>query len=201
MWTEARTMIVDIPGDADDDVAFLSNMSGLLARLIAERTPEIVCAVRIDKWFDHKWLRYSGQGRIGFEGVGLSHDTALDAFWQEKLTFPAFNPKQVALQVGWQRTSAGTYEALRSDKLPHKKDRRHSAANLQNRVASYTDSGVFMWFSGRSKSNGKACVMVYGVQGSAEESWYASFDGARRWVVDRARGIDRETLRGWFPLG
>ncbi len=194
-------MIVDVPATSDDDRSFLTNLNGLVARLVSESSPDVVYAVRINKWFDHKWLRYSGKGRVAFDYGFAGRDTALDASWQDQLTFPPFNPKQVGAQVAWRRSEDGAYERSEDQRPLHDPRRRHSSSNLQNRVRHFTQSGLFVWFSGLSRPNKKASVMVYSVMDEGEDAWYASLSGGRGWVVERVKGIDRETVQDWFPLG
>jgi hypothetical protein len=50
------TMIVEIRPQPADDKKFLTAVNGLLARLVSEFAPERVCAIRLNMWFDHKWL-------------------------------------------------------------------------------------------------------------------------------------------------
>jgi hypothetical protein len=194
-------MIIDVPSDEDDDVRFLANLNGLVARLVSERTPQLVYVVRVNKWFDHKWLRFSGKGRVGFEGVRLSHDTALDSFWQNQLTFPPFNPSQIGNQVGWRRSDRGDYKPVSDEQPPHGAARRHSSTNLHKRVKNFTQSGVFVWFSSHTKSTKRASLLVYAVEGDEEVAWYASFGGKGDWGVDRVKGINQETVQEWLPLG
>ncbi len=194
-------MVVDIPTTNDDDRTFLTNLNGLVARLASEHEPEVVYAIRVNKWFDHKWLRYSGKGRVAFNYGFGGRDTALDSTWQDKLTFPPFNPAQVTHQISWYRSPDGDYGRAATEKPLHKPVRHHSANNLQNRVSQFTKSGLFVWFSGLSKSNERASVLVYCISESSESAWYASLGGERGWIVDRVKGIDRETVQEWFPLG
>ena len=193
-------MVVDIPVANDDDRVFMANLNGLVARLAAEDEPEVVYAIRVNKWFDHKWLRFSGKGRVAFDYGYGDRDTALDSKWQENLTFPPFNPKQVTDQVSWSHSAEG-YRKTEVENPLHKPERRHSASNLQNRVSRFTKSGLFVWFSGSTKSNERASVMVYRISDSTETAWYASLGGEHGWKVDRVKGIDRDTVQGWFPLG
>ena len=86
-------MIVEIPTKNGDNNKFLAAVSSLIATMVAEKEPNDLYVTRINKWFDHKWLGYSGKGRVKFEGFPPI-DTALDAIWQDKLTFPPFNPKR-----------------------------------------------------------------------------------------------------------
>ena len=194
-------MVVEIPTAGDDDRAFLSNLNGLVARLVSEYEPEVVYVIRINKWFDNKWLRFSGKSRVGFDYGFGGRDTALDSTWQDTMTFPPFNPKQVGRQTSWHRSCEGGYRKAETEKPLHKPATRHSSANLQNRLVQFTQSGLFVWFSGLSGLNDHASVMVYRIIGSSECAWYASLTGERGWIVDRVKGIDRETVQGWFPLG
>jgi hypothetical protein len=102
-------MIVSIPITSGDDKTFLACIEGLIAIIVAETEPEELYIVRINKWFDHKWLKYSGKGRVAFE-YDPKIDTALEVFSQDQLTFPPFNPKQVTVVLGWKRSANGPNE-------------------------------------------------------------------------------------------
>jgi hypothetical protein len=138
-----------------DDRQFL----GIVERII-EAVPEDIrdlWIIRVDNWFDHKWLRFSGKGRVPFEAPKLSHPgVALDEFSQDKLTFPPFSPGRILAQDFW--TFADSEEKTR---LVHSRVRQHSAANLQKRVADFSDSMVAIWFSSRTDDNRQGSVMQY----------------------------------------
>src|SRR5215831_13473984 len=98
-------MIIDIPYETGDHKQYLAAVCSLVASLASSTRPDHIYVTRITKWFDRKWLRYSGTGRIAFHG-SPKIDTALDAVWQDHLTVPPFNPKQVGTQLVWRiRTS------------------------------------------------------------------------------------------------
>ena len=77
-------MIVNIPQKSSDDPVFLTTLNGMLANLVHAHQPSEVHFFRIDGWFDHKWLGYSGKARVAFDGQPWI-DTALDPVWREKL--------------------------------------------------------------------------------------------------------------------
>ena len=54
--------------EPNDDPGFLNCVDRLLAALIERHSPEELYLVRIANWFDHKWLRFSGIGRVRFDG-------------------------------------------------------------------------------------------------------------------------------------
>src|SRR5262245_39706139 len=95
--------------EPDDDPAFLACVDRIIAGLIERHRPEEVYLVRISNWFDQKWLRFSGIGRVAHHG-GISIHTALDEFSQDQLTFPPFTPNRVVTQHYFCRTTRGEFE-------------------------------------------------------------------------------------------
>lgn len=171
----------------------------MIATMVAEKKPNDLYVTRINKWFDHKWLGYSGKGRVKFEGFPPI-DTALDAIWRDKLTFPPFNPKQIGQQLYWRRRDDGTYGGVEDTKWIHKWKLQSSADNLNNRVVEFSDSGLFVWFTSNTESNTHGSVMIYQVDGKDVTGWYASFRQENDWIVDRTKGIDKKTVERWFPI-
>lgn len=194
-------MIIDFPSQPSDDPTFITNLCGYVARQISDVEPDVCWVVRIGKWFDHKWLRYSGKGRVRFDGGPIAMDTALDPFRQDQLTFPPFNPKQVTAQHGWVRSPAGVYEAAAEATPPHGSSRAHSATNLHRRVRDFAPSGLFVWFSSHTEPNRRASLMTYVVSQTSEETWYASLSSSSGWRLERVKGIDESLARDLFPLG
>lgn len=196
-------MIVNIPRNDTDDPVFLTALNGMLANLVASYRPSEVHFIRIGRWFDHKWLGYSGRGRVKFEEGWPWIDTALDPVWREKLTFPPFNPNRVLEQISFHRDESGYHR--NPDARPiHKPERSHSSKNLQNRVVRFTQlgSGLFVWFSSDTAHLDHASVMSYAVKDYRVQSWFASFrknDGA--WKVHKVKGISEAAVQTWFPLG
>jgi hypothetical protein len=194
-------MIVEIPPRPADDRTFLMVVNGLLARLVNEFEPERVCAIRLNKWFDHKWLGYSGKGRVDFPYGYPNVDTALDEHFQQKLTFPPFNPKQVVAESHWAKSQDRSYSRLAKPTRVHRRILEHSSANLHRRISDRWPSAVLMWFSSNTAPNEHGCVMVYVVTSQVQSTWYASFTKAGGWRVDRVKGMAKERVQQWFPLG
>ena len=192
-------MIVEIRPQPYDDRTFLTAVSGLLASLVKQFGPDRVCAIRLNKWFDHKWLGYSGKGRVNFPYGYPYIDTALDEHFQQKLTLPPFNPKQVVAEHHWRRTGKG-YSRLAQPKPVHPRILEHSSANLHRRISDRWASVVFMWFSSNTASNEQGSVMVYTLTTQGQWTWYASCARARGWRIDRVKGTTREEVQQWFPL-
>src|SRR5262245_21069753 len=117
-------MIVNVSPKPGDDPSYLASLCGMLAALVEQHRPEVVHLVRVDNWFDHKWLRFSGIGRVAFERGHPKIDTALDAMWQTELTFPPFSPGRVVNEESFRRESSSRY-ARTDDVLIHADDRSH----------------------------------------------------------------------------
>lgn len=205
-------MIVDIPAKDGDDKRFITALNGLIAIIVNIYEPGDVYVIRINKWFDHKWLKYSGKGIVQFpeKGVDLPRtghsiiERSLDEFFQKKLTFPPFNPKQVGMQLHWKRHDDGSYGGSDKPKWLHSVEKRvlqHSSKNLQNRLSSFTKSGVFIWFSSNTVQNMHGSLLVYSILNNEEGAWYASFKKDNGWKVNHVKGINKETVQQWFPLG
>ena len=204
-------MIVNIPYSDGDDKRFLTALNGLVAIIVKDYEPEDIYVVRIKKWFDHKWLKYSGKGIVQLPERGadvprtgygkLEWDSALDEFYGEKLTFPPFSPKQVGKEICWKRSKDGIYGRVNNPKRLHKRILQPSSYNLQNRLRSFTKSGIFIWFSSNTLKNKHGSVLVYGIDSDEENAWYASFKETNGWKVYQVKGIKKETVQNWFPIG
>jgi hypothetical protein len=192
-------MIVDIPYKQGDDKKYLAAVCSLVATLVKEHKPKHLYVTRINKWFDHKWLRYSGMGRVAFYGSPLA-DTALDALWQDQLTFPPFNPKQIRQQLYWERESDGSYAGSGEPRWIHKRRLRQSADNLNYRVADFTESGIFVWFTSNTEKNMHGSILVYSVNAGETSAWYCSFKQEVGWAIDKVKGIDKAQVEKWFPI-
>jgi len=178
--------------EPDDDPAFLACVDRLIAGLVEHHAPEEVYLVRIANWFDYKWLGFSGIGRVPFPGVSIH--TALGEFRQEQVTFPPFTPNRVVTQHYFCRTTHGDFEEQAPAHLLHRTVREHSARNLQRRVADFSHSAVFIWFSSHSAANRRGSVMVYTVRSRQVDAWYAPLQHDVGWRLGRVKGVGRHEI-------
>ncbi len=174
--------------EPDDDPAFLNCVDRIIAGLIDHQAPEELYLIRIANWFDHKWLRFSGIGRVAYHGMPSIH-TALDEFSQGQLTFPPFTPNRIATQHFFSRGPGGDFNEQPPAHLVHRTKCARSARNLHRRVADFSDSAVFIWFSSNSAANQQASVMAYSAYSGQASGWYAGFERDRTWRLGRVKGI------------
>ena len=191
-------MIVNITARDNDDREFIAALSSMVAVLVKKDNPVDLHLIRINKWFDHKWLLYSGKGRVAFDGYPF-RDTALDEFHQDYVTLPPFNPKQIGEQQYWRRGHDGGYLVTESEKPLHKKQLRSSSENLNQRISDLSSSAIYVWFTSDTLKNTHGSVMVYTVDGTSVDGWYASFRSFKSWRVDKVKGISKAALDKWFP--
>ena len=55
-----------------DDPEFVELVKHVIAGCVNDEFPRTIIVIKIDNWFDHKWLGFSGKGRVGFGFYGLS---------------------------------------------------------------------------------------------------------------------------------
>ncbi len=203
-------MIIDIPFKEGDSKKFLTSLNGLAAHLATEFCPKEVYVKRIPKWFDQKWLRYLGNGLIPFpqmevELLGTECEpseieaVALEEQYQERLPLPPFNPRQIGFQYYWPQGEDGSYdEGIGKPRWTHMSPFNFSSPHLQNRVASSTDSGIYVWFSSNTQIDGKGSIMAYLVKDGKTQAWYASLVSQSGWKIEKVEGINIKTLEDWF---
>jgi len=185
--------ILTIP---NDDPQFVELVSGVISGLVNDSFPKEIFVMEIDNWFDHKWLKFSGIGRVRFDDPHIDIDTALDEFWQDKITFPPFTPKRVVKEYFFLRNESGDY-SLSTIAPPyiHSRRRASSHRNLHKRVTDFSGSAIFVWFSSNTKSNRRGSLMAYEVSSSRVHTWYTAFSKEDEWKVMQTKGITREQVQ------
>jgi hypothetical protein len=185
-------MSITINPSSTDDPSFVALVERIVARLDEYNEPDEVFIIEIKNWFDHKWLKFSGIGRVPFDHFASDHSqTALDEFFQDKITFPPFTPNRILNQWLW------TYGASKRRHPVHRKNQRqHSSWNLHKRVSQFAKSALFVWFSSGTQSNDRASLMVYKLDGKVVDAWYASLRKAAGWKLDRTKCIERSAVEG-----
>lgn len=166
----------------------------------------VIRIIRIDNWFDHKWLNFSGIGRVAFGqymGTWFDRDTALDEFHRQgtRSTFPPFTPNRVITQDFYRKSESGSYVLDEDGPWVHSSTRKRSSGNLHRRIVTHNNSCLFVWFSSNTLANRRGSLMVYRANGKIITSWYASFLRDVDWRLARTQGIPRQHLSGWLASG
>ena len=173
-----------------DSPEFIELVSIIINRLSDKLEIDEISIVKIKNWFDHKWLNYSGKGLIHFEKTLNPDRVALANFWKDKITVPPFNPNRVLTEQIFIRHKTGNKNF---ENILHLDQR--STENQNNRIASKSDNGLFIWFSSNTIANQQGGLMVYEVIEQNVNSWYASLENKSGWTITKSKGINLNELK------
>jgi hypothetical protein len=178
-----------------DDPAFLAVIDRIVEGLAARAQPQDIRVIAIDNWFGPKWLRYSGKGVVAFPyGYSAGIVVALDDHYQDKLTFPPFTRNRIVSEHYFARLGNDIYEEQCPASLGHRRRWRWREQKLHRRVAGFSSSGLFVWYSSRTASNDQASLLVYTSSAEQVSGWYAGFARVNRWHIGQVKGINRDAL-------
>ncbi len=181
-----------------DDPTFLAVVDKIIAAFILRDHPQDVHLIHIDNWFGPKWLRSSGKGVVAFpHGYAAGIVSALDDHYQDKLTFPPFTRNRIVSEHYFCRAADGVYQEQCPTHLAHRRRWRWKEQNVHRRVASFSNSGFFAWYSSGTAANDRGSLMVYWSHDGAASGWYSGFMRRNGWHLDKVSGIDRELLAAW----
>jgi hypothetical protein len=171
-----------------DDERFLALVTRIAAATIQDFRPADVFVTRIDHWFDHKWLGFSGK-LLGALGVHK----------RKRLTIPPFMPRRVVSHHAY-TLDAGT-ATYHVASLPPLHRHQQSSDNLTRYIDRVSPSGVFIWFSGGTSNADHGSVMVYTSHAGSQSAWYASFRRVEDWRLHKVRGLSMPELTSIIERG
>ena len=180
---------MNIEVEEGDSGGFIELVNRIMAVNIYQCRIDEIMNIRIKNWFDHKWLNYSGKKIIHFENTTHPDAVALTDDWNEKITFPPFNPNRVLSEQYFRKRSTGNKEF---ERVIHKKQR--STENQQNKVIDRTNNGLYVWYSSNSELNQQGSVMIYRVDSEQVYTWYALFIRRTNWQISKTKGISTGEL-------
>jgi hypothetical protein len=198
-------MPIHIESGLTDDNDFVALIRTVIDGVSARQAPDQIWIIHINNWFDHKWLRFSGYGSgaswmfsgspgpISFESLAARFDSVKETFFKTKVTFPPFSPERVLGQ--WSFVKSGDdYIEIPLPTIPHGSQKAHSETNLNRRVEHFSQSAVFVWYSGNTLANGRGSLMVYAIDGADVDCWFASFHRNPVWSLGKTKGTSRDNV-------
>jgi hypothetical protein len=195
-----------IPCSGEDDPQFISLVNRAVLAELEAKAVHGLFVIRINNWFDLKWLNFSGIGRVAYghytDSPVYDPDTSLDSFHRSgrRSTFPPFTPSRVISQDFYGKDEQGSYVLDQNGPWVHASIEERSSANLHRRIATRNNSALFVWFGSNTATNGRGSLMTYRANGRIISSWYASFSHEADWRVVQTEGISRQHLVGWLRL-
>lgn len=173
-----------IEPDPDDDPACLALVDRLIAGALAVHRSQDARVFKIDNWFDHKWLGFSGK-TLGVIGV-----------WNEPPTVPPFVANRIVHQWHFQRDGDGSYHRHGTGLNIH--HRGWSSENLRRRVAEVVPNSALFWYSGNSLTTDRASLMGYLPVEQDYWKWFVSLiRGSASWKVNRLKNIHDYEVRSF----
>jgi hypothetical protein len=193
-------MNLNIKEYQNDDPEFLQGLSRLISETINRYNSPDVFLIRIDNWFDVKWFGFAGKAKVGIDTGLDSISSEVKPFWKTHgdVTFPPFSPNRIVEQNHLKYTKSSLKPAGEESRLVHPIQRRRSSENLDIRVLEFCPSGLFIWFSSKSLSNGRASLMLYRTNQGKLNAWYVSFKQGKQWYIDRVRNNYKEFIELLF---
>lgn len=172
-----------------DDSGFIQHIDPLLKGILLDTKPSEVYLIKIDNWFDQKWLSFGGKvlGALG----KWDHP--------ENSTIPPFVPNRVLHQRYFKRSAQGDYSELESPKPLHRK--QESAANLSRKITDVSKSGVFIWYSSNTQPNQHGSLMIYNVAHGTCRPFYLGFSANPQWKVVTSAGTNPREIKRLRTLG
>lgn len=179
---------------------FIEALECFIHRLINAYDLPQLFIVRVDNWFDHKWLGFSGK-TFDLYDIKFPDITFSPPVWKEgnDVTFPPFSPNRIIEQQHF-NVCKDRIRSAKPLRNVYSLKKQPSGLNLHNRVLNFCDKGLFIWFSSKSGLNGRASLMVYHTWINKTGCWYASLLKRDRWMVDQAKNIDRQKISKIFSL-
>jgi hypothetical protein len=190
-----------------DDNDFVLVVRAIVEGVLARHAPKFAWVIQVDNWFDHKWLRFSGNGSVANphfarimpgDSLAVRFDSVKAEFNQSKVTIPPFSPNRILGQWPFIRFD-NEYREFPLKDAPHPWEKERSAANL-HRGAAREDTGFF-WYSGNTLKNDRGSLMTYLSQGREVGCWYAEFIRQEKWRLGRTKEINREEISRFAGAG
>ena len=155
-----------------DDPGFVELVRRTIHGVIAIAAYSEIEVFRIDNWFDHKWLEFAGR---------------IDG----SVTMPPFSANRV-ISLRAFGVSPGSSRLQERDPERVSKEWLNSSDNRQRRTSLGRCARALLWFTGKSRLNGKGAIMAYVPIGQdAYHTWYVSFNGSASWSVEKTKGTSR----------
>ncbi len=174
--------LIEFLAEETDAEGFVKCVGSVARGLCRIHAPAELIVVRIDNWFDHKWVGFSGK-ILGALGV-----------WKKTLTIPPFVPGRVCWQRRYQRVSSSeSYELTDPGPSLHITDK--STPKLRREVSKIAPKTVLLWFSSNTEPNKKGAVMAYVPTENDYWAWYVGLGGNGEWKPRALHGITLQAFQ------
>lgn len=163
-----------------DNADFISRVESIIKDRIFNWKPQNIFVSRVDNWFDEKWLKFSGT---------LMYEIVITKLIE--LTIPPFHPNKIESCDKYIRQKDKYLKSVLEKPLHIF---QASNDNLKRKIADFSDNGIFIWYSSRSKINNNGSLMIYYVCDDECFAFYASLTFERNWNVNKSAGMTKKDI-------
>lgn len=164
-----------ISPQSTDDSNFIKNINLILQDRIDLWKPKELYLTRINNWFDQKWYLFAGTAM---------HEIA---FWKEEpIIVPPFHPNRVESSEFYQYQE-GSY--LQQELSTPLHIIQPSINNLKRKINSFSNDGLFIWYTSQSEKNGNGALLCYCIREDTCRSFYVSFNKNKLWQPSIVKGL------------
>jgi hypothetical protein len=174
--------MIGIISKENDDNKFVQIIEQIINAEINLTQPKEMCIIKIDSWFDFRWL--------GFIGKTLG---ALGMWNNEELRIPPFVPDRVLEQLYFRKTG----ENYTKQSAPNLHIYQSSGDNItgKRKLVPISESRLFCWYSGNTKNSTQGSLMVYRVGKENQNIWYVSFLKKSNWQIYKTKNTSRAEVK------
>lgn len=174
--------MLTIAQNESDDQLFIRIVEAALKDLVEGCRPLHVYLIKIDNWFDFKWYAFTG---VAIGAIAVKHDD---------LRIPPFIPDRVEAQHHYELAA----DIYRETEAPELHIYQNSESNFARKIKNVSDSAMFLWYSGNSKSVLRGSLMFYGIQDEVQSSWYISLVKKDGWQINKTVNISKNEAINLF---
>ena len=140
-----------------------------------------VVVVKIDAWFEIKWLGFSHKVQGAF-GLSVLDD----------LVVPPFVPNRVVSERSYKRAGSGFAEAAGGPRLHVDEP---SEANARRKLRDSHPSAALFWWTGNTRASGRGALMAYLPTADGHTGWYTGLKRDGGWGFVDLHGVGVAQLR------
>jgi len=183
-----------------DDAEYVGFLNHFLSLVVERFEPPEVRLIRIDNWFDHKWLGFAGNKRISVDTTLPGDFFDIRSFWGRgaNVPIPPFSPNRV-LEEDCFVLDQGRANRVDGPEDPvHSADKRRSEDNIGNKVLDRWSDILLVWFASMTEKNQRGSMLWYRAKEGRLRGWYVEFLRKDRWQVGSTKNIDRGVVSSIF---
>jgi hypothetical protein len=163
-------------------------VSSIVEGSVAVHRPQVFYLTKIDHWFSHKWLAFSGKA-LGAVGC-----------WKSDLTIPPFVQSRIVEQ--WRFERLGDSERYAQSTLsPNIHYEGRSEDNLHRFARRIAPNAALFWYSADTQATGQGSLMGYIPVEKEYWIWYLGLQCHDEWQVLHRKGIHEYEVQMFLNRG